>query len=199
MNRREFIREYYKEISIKHLDDGIIVVNLWKDKERENDRHVQVMFAYGKAYYTGDMGTYVFGRDIGNIFEFFKGDETNPTYWQEKCEASSEPIWEEDIDVDKAVELLEEWIDERDFSESEREEVNEAFDYLLLESNCIRAYDTIRGFIERWTYDDGTSDWIVNQSKKLSGRYDYACEVLQFVSNNLDKWTATINWAEEKK
>lgn len=40
----------------------------------------------GYLAYTGDMGCYVFSR-VQDMFEFFRGDNINPDYWGEKCQA----------------------------------------------------------------------------------------------------------------
>lgn len=96
INKQE-LADFYKEIEVKRLDDGIIVVNLWKDKERDCYNAVSLMFAYGKIIYTGDMGYYIFGRDVNNIFNFYKGDEINPEYWSEKgfafAEKDGKKLW----------------------------------------------------------------------------------------------------------
>lgn len=38
----------------------------------------------GYLCYSGDMGCYVFSR-LPDMFEFFRGDGPNPSYWAEKC------------------------------------------------------------------------------------------------------------------
>ena len=54
------------------------------------------------------MGTYVFGKDIVNIFNFFKGTRINEGYWAGKCEASSYPIFPNEVDEDIVEEKVKE-------------------------------------------------------------------------------------------
>lgn len=70
----EQLKERYKVIEAKRINDDIVSVDLYHDEKKENYLHIKLLFAYNKLYYTGDFGTYVFGETIYNIFNFFKGE-----------------------------------------------------------------------------------------------------------------------------
>lgn len=186
------LNEYYKEIEVKRLDDGIIVVNLWKDNNREPYNFVRLMFAYDKIIYTGDMCYYIFGDNVHNIFTFYKGEEIQPEYWSEKVHCSDRPVKNEECDIDKLRQLvykdIGEYFDEIELSEEHSEAVDEIFDYNF-DSNSVRAYDALEGLYSVLGIGayDRVADMIY-QSQAYDRRYLFACEVLQWVSNNLDKW-----------
>ena len=127
----EKLKQRYKVIEAKRINDDIVSIDLYHDEEKSNYLHIKLLFAYNKLYYTGDFGTYVFGKDIQNIFNFFKGVRFDERYWQEKCEAASDPIIPDEVDLEKVEEAV------RDY---------------------------------------------------LEARFIYACEVIQWVSNNLEEW-----------
>lgn len=191
INKQE-LAEFYKEIEVKRLDDGIIVVNLWKDKKRERYNAISLMFAYGKIIYTGDMGYYIFGRDVNNIFNFYKGDEINPEYWSEKVHCADRPIIDDDCDIEKLEKSVREdiceFFEEDELSEEHQEAYDDCFDYGF-DSNSIRAYDAIKALYEVLHINPfGRVEYLIRDSQSYNRRYLYACEVLQWVSNNLDKW-----------
>ena len=102
----EELKNRYKVIEAKRINDDIVSVDLYHDEEKSNYLHIKLLFAYGKLYYTGDFGTYVFGKNICNIFRFFKGERINKSYWQEKCEAASDPIIPDEVDLEKVEEAI---------------------------------------------------------------------------------------------
>lgn len=191
MNKKQ-LAEFYKEIEVKRLDGGIIVVNLWKDSEREPYNAIRLMFAYGKIIYTGDMGHYIFGRNVNNIFTFYKGDEINPEYWREKVFCADRPVRNEECDLSKVVELAKRDIEEYFGGEltEEQEQIWEDFcDFSVSDSNPVRVYDDLERLYEELGVDPcERAASIVEQSRGYDRRYIYACEVLQWVSNNLDEW-----------
>lgn len=187
----EELKERYKIIEAKRINDDIVCVDLYHDEKKENYLHIKLLFAYNKLYYTGDFGTYVFGEIICNIFNFFKGERINKGYWKEKCEAASEPIIPDEVnnleELEKAVreELKEREIEITDDIE---DKISDCFYYM--DSNAIRAYDRIVELFD----DLGISNAgemaydVVRAAQGYSGRFIYACEVIQWVSNNLDEW-----------
>ena len=60
----EELKQRYKVIEAKRINDDIVSVDLFHDEEKSNYLHIKLLFAYGKLYYTGDFGTYVFGKTI---------------------------------------------------------------------------------------------------------------------------------------
>lgn len=101
MTKEEFT-ERYKVIDIEK-QGNILVVRLYINENRDDKTYfVRLIFADNKLFYSGDMGTYVFGRDIYHIFTFFKGDYINTDYWSGKCEASSYPIYPNEVNEEKS-------------------------------------------------------------------------------------------------
>ena len=186
---KEDLEQRYKEISVRSVGKNIKVVDLWTDKKRENAYSVRILFAFNKLYYSGNMGTFVFGRTISNVYKFFAGSQVNEAYWAEKCEAASVPVVCEDIDLNKIREnLTAELSQNGELTEKIKNDVDETLnkiceniegiiDFLI---ECLKKYDI---------YDvKATADSIVRQSEDYNKNYIYACEVIQWVSNNLKDW-----------
>ena len=109
MTKEEF-DERYKVIDIEK-QGNILTVKLYRNENRDDKTYfVRLVFVDNKLFYSGDMGTYVFGRNICHIFTFFKGDYINTDYWSEKCEASSYPIYSSEVDEEKVEELVKEYV-----------------------------------------------------------------------------------------
>lgn len=158
-------------------------------KKKENYLYIKLLFAYNKLYYTGDFGTFVFGKTICNIFNFFKGERINIEYWQEKCESASEPIIPDEVDIVKLEEEVRKELEEREIESDDIEEkISDCF--YCMDSNAVRAYDDIEKLFD----DLGISNpgenayYAVRAAQGYSGRFIFACEVIQWVSNNLDDW-----------
>ena len=185
----EQLKERYKVIEAKRINDDIVSVDLYHDEEKSNCLHIKLLFAYNKLYYTGDFGTFVFGKTICNIFNFFKGERINIEYWQEKCESASEPIIPDEVDIVKLEEEVRKELEEREIESDDIEEkISDCFYYM--DSNAVRAYDDIEKLFD----DLGISNpresayYAVRAAQGYSGRFIFACEVIQWVSNNLDDW-----------
>lgn len=194
MTKKDF-PDYYKEIEVKKLEDGIVVVNLWKDEKREIYNFVRLMFAYGNLIYTGDMGEFIFGRNVYNVFTFYKGDEIQPDYWAEKVYCSDTPIREESCDIVELEKLVREdvaeYFGEEELSEEYEETINDTFDYGF-DPNPVRAYDAIHELYDELEVNTDNIGYLIAKSQQWNGRYLYACELIQWVSNNLDKWLKEI-------
>lgn len=186
----EELKERYKIIETKRINDDIVCVDLYHDEKKENYLHIKLLFAYNKLYYTGDFGTYVFGETICNIFNFFKGERINKGYWQEKCEAASEPIIPDEVNLKELEKAVREELEEREIEITDdiEDEISDCF--YCMDSNAIRVYDRI----EELFNDLGISNageiayYVVRVAQGYSARFVYACEVIQWVSNNLDEW-----------
>ena len=190
MTKKDF-PDYYKGIEVKKLEDGIVVVNLWKDEKREIYNFVRLMFAYGNLIYTGDMGEFIFGRNVYNVFTFYKGDEIQPDYWAEKVYCSDTPIREESCDIVELEKLVREdvaeYFGEEELSEEHEETISDTFDYGF-DPNPVRAYDAIHELYDELEVNTDNIGYLIAESQQWNGRYLYACELIQWVSNNLDKW-----------
>lgn len=192
---KQQLAERYKEIEIKQITDDILEVNLWKDKTHPFEQRVKILFAYDKLYFTGDFTTFVFGKYVYGIKTFFQGEKINPYYWMEKCEASSEPLLNEDIELEecrqKVTDYLYENLDAEKLDEFESQQEIEDTLYNL-EDYYIHAADRIEDLFTTLGIDDdeaGNEAWsIVHDCRPYSEYYLYACETIQWVENNLDKW-----------
>lgn len=186
----EELKKRYKVIEVKRINDDIVSVDLYHDEEKSNYLHIKLLFAYGKLYYTGDFGTYVFGKDIQNIFNFFKGVRFNEGYWQGKCEAASDPIIPDGVDLDKVEEAVRDYLkdNEIEITDDIEEEISHCFYYM--DSNAYRAYDKVEELFSSLDlfYDFEMVGGIIRAGQGYHGRFIYACEVIQWVSNNLDEW-----------
>ena len=186
----EELKQRYKVIEAKRINADIVSVDLFHDEEKSNYLHIKLLFAYGKLYYTGDFGTYVFGKDIQNIFNFFKGVRFDERYWQEKCEAASDPIIPDEVDLRKLEEAVRDYLAENEIEITDdiEKEISDCFYYM--DSNAYRAYDKVEELFRSLDlfYDSEMVGGIIRAGQGYHGRFIYACEVIQWVSNNLDEW-----------
>lgn len=186
----EELKNRYKVIEAKRINDDIVSVDLYHDEEKLNYLHIKLLFAYNKLYYTGDFGTYVFGEVIQNIFNFFKGERINKSYWQEKCEAASDPIIPDEVDLEKVEEAIRDYLEENEIEITDdiEKEISDCFCYI--DSNAYRAYDKVEELFSSLdlSYGGETVENIIRAGQGYHGRFIYACEVIQWVSNNLDEW-----------
>ena len=204
---KEELAERYKIIDIEK-QGNILVVRLYQNENRDDKTYfVRLVFVDNKLFYSGDMGTYVFGRNICYILKFFKGNSINTDYWAEKCEASSYPIYPNEVNEEKLKELVKEyvcnWYNVDDYDELDDDVINtieEEFQFGI-ETNDIRAYDKVYDFLkEEFPSSDlnGEVYHIIEDSKLISKNYVYACELIQWVENNLENWCKerNINYLE---
>lgn len=186
----EELKNRYKVIEAKRINYDIVSVDLYHDEEKSNYLHIKLLFAYNKLYYTGDFGTYVFGENIINIFNFFKGERINESYWQEKCEAASNPIIPDEVNLEKLEGAVRDYLEENEIEITDdiEEEISHCF--YCMDSNAYRAYDKIKELLSSLDlfYDSEMVGNIIRAGQGYSGRFIYACEVIQWVSNNLDEW-----------
>ena len=191
--KKSLLDERYKIVAIETIPHGteeIINIDLWTNKKKENDYHINILIANHKLIYSGDCGTFVFGFGICTakpVYYFFCGSETNPHYWREKCEASSEPIINDNVDLEIVDKKLNEYLENTDCEAVEDAKLFAG--YRLIDSNFIRAYDCLCKIFEQLGYqEDGeVADAIIHASRTLNERYIYACEVIQWVCNMLQK------------
>ena len=135
----EELKNRYKVIEAKRINDDIVSVDLYCDEKKSNCLHIKLLFAYNKLYYTGDFGTYVFGENICNIFEFFKGERINEGYWQEKCEAAGDPIIPDEVDLRKLEEAVRDYLEENEIEITDdiEEEISDCLQLLKLKSEIV--------------------------------------------------------------
>lgn len=194
---KEELRDYYKIIERNKVNDDIEVIDLY-NAERSNNLNVRLLFAYNKLYYTGDMGSYIFGNTIHHIKTFFRGSHINPYYWREKVEAYSEPLIGIDISYDKIVDEVNEFLKnyEELFTDSNLDEYTDEVKNAIwlfhnsLESNGYRAYDQITELFDELEIIYGSEDVanIIRSCQDYNYRFLYACELIQWVENEILTW-----------
>jgi len=199
--------ERYKIIDVEK-QGNVLIVRLYRSENRDDKIYfVRLIFADNKLFYSGDVGTYVFGRDICHIFTFFKGDHINEGYWSGKCEASSYPIYPSEVDEEKVEESVKEYVCDLYGVENYEElddEIKDVIDDKFrfgIEPNEYRAYDEIYEFLEEEFNCSNlceTVNSIIEDAKSISPNYVYACELIQWVENNLEDWCKerNINYEE---
>lgn len=78
----------------------------------------------GGLTYTGDMGHFMFRR-LRDMFDFFRGDGINPSYWAEKCVAGRVKEMSTGSIVDAITAAVDEFCDGHDVGRNERNELRE--------------------------------------------------------------------------
>lgn len=197
---QQTLEDRYKNIKITNNGE-VEIVDLYRDKEDLYTYHVRLMFAFNKLFVTGDCGSFIFGKDICHIYEFFKGKEVNLGYWKGKCESSPAPIINEEIDIEKADteirRFYKEYVDLDDLTDEEKEEFEYDLDNLThgpfpeLDTNMYRAYDSIADFLRTHYAEDFNFEYvcdIIDRSRDWNIQYEYICNVIQWVENNLETW-----------
>lgn len=196
MTKKEIV-ERYKTIDIEKQGD-VLIVRLYRSEDRDDKTYfVRLVFVDNKLFYSGDMGTYVFGRNICYIFNFFKGDYINTDYWSGKCEASSYPIYPNEVDEEKVKELVKEYVCDlyrvenyEELDDEIKDVIDDKFQFGI-ELNEIRAYDEIYEFLKEefdsLNLHEIVAD-IIDRAKTISPNYVYTCELIQWVENNLEDW-----------
>lgn len=193
---KEELREYYKVINVNKVNEDITKVDLYH-AEGDNNRHVRLLFAYNKLYYTGDMGTYVFGNFVYDIKTFFQGREINPGYWSEKCEAAEYPVVDTDIDGDKAREEVMKYIfnNHPELCEHDdqvmlcnynlQSDIDDCFDDW--DENEYVAFNKLDELFSLYDFIDigEIVSGIIGRCQKYNNKYLYACEVIQWVENEV--------------
>lgn len=193
----EQLQERYKHIEVEKQGD-IIIVKLYRSENiKDKTYFVRVVFVDNKLFYSGDMGTYVFGKNIVNIFTFFKGNKINVDYWAGKCEAYSYPIFPNEVDEDLVEENVKEYLCDffgvekfEELDDETKEKFSDNFRFGI-ETNDIRAYDKVHEFLEEHFNQPNLDEHvyhIIEGAKETSGNFVYACEVIQWVENNLEEW-----------
>jgi len=183
------LEERYKLIEVRKVSDDIEVVDLYQSKDEKFVYRMKLIFAYNKLFTSGDIGAFTFGGNICHIKTFFKGERTNLGYWKEKVEASPRPVLCEEVDVDKVVSLIKECFEEHEIEYDNNNPKLETGIFCHIDSNMYRAY-TVEEILKE--HDVGNV-WevagnIIDEARDWDGQYEYTCNVIQWVENNLEEW-----------
>jgi hypothetical protein len=193
------LEQRYKEKIINRINDDVLVVDLFTDKRHSVVHYVKLIFAYNKLYVSGDYGSFIFGKTICNVFKFFKGDNVNLGYWQEKVEASPRPLRNEKVDCDgvckDVIEWYEEYYDDYDDVENKNiEKIAKFFNDQFSKFNPMipYAYDTLCDFmVDNFMEEGDNFDLIISiidNNRPWDAQFEYIAYVVQWVVNNLDDW-----------
>lgn len=116
--------------------------SLMFQKPGSGNMHFRITTWPGHLCFSGDMGTYVFSR-VQDMFEFFRGEKINPSYWSEKVVASAPSgngVMEYNPDLMR--QRLDEWMDDWDVPEEilpgVKKEVMEHLEYDLDSEDATR-------------------------------------------------------------
>lgn len=190
----KFLTEKYDNIEIEK-QGNILVIKLFKDKERSVGHFVRIAFIDSKIFYSGDMGTFVFGKDIVHPLTFFKGKEINPEYWWGKCEAAQYPMYNNCVNVSTVISELQGVLC-KEYGVSNFEDldeyIKEEYDKYIVEFEDEEddVFDNVSDLLNSLGFDDGWSiaRECVDKGKVISYSYLYCCNVLQWVENMLEIW-----------
>lgn len=193
------LEQRYKEKIINRINDDVLIVSLYMNKEHSIEYYVKLIFAYNKLYVSGDCGSFIFGKTICNIFKFFKGDNVNLGYWQEKVEASPRPLISKEVDCDGVCRDVIKWYEKRyhddDNVKIENIEILTKFfngSFSKFNPTIPWAYDTAYDFLkdtlieEEEDFDSIIS--IIDNNRPWDAQFEYIAHVVQWVVNNLENW-----------
>jgi len=85
LTKERFLQEVAAHEMTVSLDSGMHRHVTFKNPKTYN-QHFHLTTWPGYLAYSGDMGSFVFAR-LPDMFQFFRGVETNPDYWAEKLQA----------------------------------------------------------------------------------------------------------------
>ena len=189
----KLIRDRYKNIKKTILGDYIIL-DCYTDEKCSTAYYVKVIFHGSVAIYYGDMGTYVFGKNIQKATRFFSW-KVNLPYWCEKLEASFRPAIIEEIDLDELeAALLQDLKDNGIDLELTDEDGKKEWDDLLFAIDCaffgahehyIAAYNHVYNKLKNdWplTDFDETLSHAVDQCRYPDETFIYCCELLHYLA-----------------
>lgn len=151
---------------------------------------IYIRFTKYDVTVVGDYGCWVFRGTIVNCFNFFRGDHTNPGYWEEKLEAAPRSHYERTVDADELRKaLLDEYpeeIKEEDLDrlESDRDTLESWYD-TVMELNDRKGW----GIETEYIYGTLTSCIVKDQL------YLRVCELVQYAANYLHD--QGVNGAED--
>lgn len=154
--------------------------------------HFDLITWPGYLCYTGDMGTFVFSR-LRDMFEFFRHDKPNLSYWAEKLQASDRSDGFDEFSADefrKAVlRRVDEYFDD-ELVPGEKEELLEAVNDEVLENLEWRgehaAFQALHDFeFKGFRFDDWES-----QCRGYSHRFKWCCHALVWAIETYDSAAA---------
>jgi hypothetical protein len=128
---------------------------------------------------SGDMGCYVFTR-LTDMFEFFRGDRVNPSYWAEKIEASDRCSGLREFDKDEARRWVAEQVKEaKENGFTDLDDLDDDLDAINYEDGPIRFHDSLPGhgiFRDAWEHN----------FERYTFRFLWACHAIVWAIKRYD-------------
>lgn len=186
----KLVQERYKNIKKTVLENGMIIFDCRRDETKSTSYYVKVIFDGDTVYYHGDMGTYVFNKNINNALRFFSM-EINLPYWEEKLEAAFRPSTIEDVDLLEVKKYLLKALEDGDVNLEEDmyadllDDIEEACS--SAHENYIAAYDHIyRELEDSWPLLDFWEDldYAIWKSRHKDQTFMYCCALLHHLAKN---------------
>ncbi len=141
----------------------------------------------------GDYGCWVFKGNIVNCYSFFRGDHTNPGYWEEKLEAAPKFHYDRTIDADALHKALLE-----EYPETIKED---DLEHLESDRNSLESwYDTVddlnyrKGWGLEMEYLYGTMQSCIVEDQA----YLRVCELVQNAANFIKTTEDTANEMDKR-
>ena len=145
-----------------------------------NNMYFNITTWPGHLCISGDMGCYVFAR-LRDMFEFFRGDEINPGYWEEKIQATERHGGSKEYDPEKLRAYVEEEI--KDWPESVQRAARDEVLYYADDEH--KAREALRDFAEdHHMFDD---PWEADFTE-YTYRYIWCCRAIVWAIGWYDAW-----------
>jgi len=147
--------------------------------------HFRINTWPGHLCISGDMGTYVFSR-LEDMFEFFRGDKVNLSYWSEKIQSESRfgsGVME--FSQEKLVEQVREWV--ADTSSDVRDEVEESLIPYITDVGEGAALNEIYNFSGTANFSDFFTDLSPWCYRNYTVHFEWCCEAIVWAIKKYDE------------
>ncbi len=128
---------------------------------------------------SGDMGCYVFAR-INDMFEFFRGDDINESYWAEKVQASDKCDGLREFDEDTAREWVADTLRQaKEDGATDLDDIEDEAEMINYDDGIIRFHDSLpahRIFRDAWD----------NNFERYTFRYLWCCYAIVWAIKEYD-------------
>jgi len=168
------------------LDEGVHRC-LYFGRPGSSIYHFRISTWPGHLCISGDAGTFVFQR-TEDMFKFFRGDDINPNYWEEKIEAESSFGGTRKFDVDELKNSIRHYIEDQD--DEFKQEIEDDLIYFLDgegEERCLYSvYDFSANGVD---FSDFMVDLHPNQYRKFTSQYIWCIRAIVWAIAKYDKET----------
>ena len=202
---RQNFRKKYKIVEIDNFPlyaDNITEINLWPNEKRGKTDNICIRIEHYQRNlkYMSNCATFVFSN-IPNfpIYNFFYGKKIDYEYWNSHCVEASEPIIYEDLDLKVVDNELNKCFKRMAIKINGKQIklAKDFADYYSVDTHHTNVYNCLYKIFEHLDYlsNNKTSKYLINftvnsiieKAQILNKRYVYACKVIQWVCNMLQK------------